>query len=361
LTVSRFYPLKVASVRPETREAVAVTFAVPPELRDAFRFTQGQHLTLRADLDGEDVRRSYSICAGVQDGRLRIAIKRVPGGMFSNWANANLKPGQTLEVMPPMGHFNVPLAPDAQRHYVAFAAGSGITPVFSLVKTTLAAEPGSEFTLFYGNRASSAVMFKEELADLKDTYLARFNLVYVMSREPQDIDLLNGRITREKAESLLRHWVDVREVDAFFVCGPDGMMKAVQEALDGLGVPKAKVKAELFATSIPKKKAGAVPVHAVVGRQECEVTVIQDGRRRTFSMEKNREPVLEAALAQGLELPYSCKGGVCSTCRCKLTAGQVDMDANFALEDYEVARGFILTCQSYPVTDRLVLDFDSDA
>ncbi len=357
--MSKFHPLRIESVRPETREAVAVTFAVPPELADSFRFTQGQHLTLRADIEGEDVRRSYSICSGVQDGRIRIAIKRVPGGQFSNWANANLRPGQVLEVMPPMGHFNVPLASDARRHYVAFAAGSGITPVFSLVKTTLAAEPHSEFTLFYGNRASSSVMFKEELADLKDAYLSRFNLVYVMSREPQDIELLNGRITREKAESLLRRWVDAAEVDAFFVCGPDGMMKAVQEALDDLGIPKSKVKVELFATSIPRRKDGPARVHAVTDQKQCEVTVIQDGRQRTFSMDRN-EPVLEAALAQGLELPYSCKGGVCSTCRCKLREGQVDMDANFALEDYEVARGFILTCQSYPVTDRLVLDFDSD-
>ena len=205
--MSKFHPLCIDSVRPETRDAVAVTFAVPPELRESFRFTQGQHLTLRADIDGEDVRRSYSICSGVDDGRLRIAIKRVPGGQFSNWANEHLKPGQTVEVMPPMGHFNVPLTADARRHYVAFAAGSGITPVLSLVKTTLAAEPHSEFTLFYGNRASSSVMFKEELADLKDAYLARFNLVYVMSREPQDIDLFNGRITRDKAETLLRRWV----------------------------------------------------------------------------------------------------------------------------------------------------------
>lgn len=357
--MSKFIPLRVESVRPETREAVAVTFAVPPELRESFRFTQGQHLTLRADIDGEDVRRSYSICSGVNDGRLRIAIKRVPGGQFSNWANAHLQPGQVLEVMPPMGHFNVPLAAEARRNYVAFAAGSGITPVFSLVKTTLAAEPQSEFTLFYGNRASSSVMFKEELADLKDTYLSRFNLVYVMSREPQDIDLLNGRITREKAGTLLRRWVDASEVDAFFVCGPDGMMKAVQEALDDLGIPKSKVKVELFATSIPRKKEGAARVHAVADAKQCEVTVIQDGRQRTFSMDRN-EAVLDAALSQGLELPYSCKGGVCSTCRCKLREGQVDMDANFALEDYEVARGFILTCQSYPVTDKLVLDFDSD-
>jgi ring-1,2-phenylacetyl-CoA epoxidase subunit PaaE len=358
--MSRFHPLRVESVRPETREAVAVTFTVPPELAESFRYLQGQHLTVRADIDGEDVRRSYSICSGVQDARLRIAIKRVPGGQFSNWANAHLRPGQMLDVMPPMGHFNVPFAVDARRSYVAFAAGSGITPVFSLVRTALAAEPHSTFTLFYGNRASSSVMFKEELADLKDSHLARFNLVYVMSREPQDIDLLNGRIDRDKAAALLRRWVDVGETDAFFVCGPDGMMKAVQAALEDLDIPKAKVKVELFATSIPRKAGGAARVVAAADREQCEVTVIQDGRQRAFSMDRN-QPVLDAALAQGLELPYSCKGGVCSTCRCKLREGQVDMDANFALEDYEVARGFILTCQSYPVSDRLVLDFDSDA
>jgi ring-1,2-phenylacetyl-CoA epoxidase subunit PaaE len=357
--MSRFYPLAIDTVRRETRDAVAVTFRVPSDLSDTFRYQQGQHITLRTKMDGEDVRRSYSICSGAQDNRLRIAIKRVAGGRFSNWANEHLAPGQMIEVMPPVGHFNVPLAPANRKHYVAFAAGSGITPILSLVKTTLAAEPQSEFTLFYGNRASSTVMFKEELEDLKDSYLGRFNLVFILSREQQDIDLFNGRITREKCDALFRHWVDLADVDAVFICGPAGMMDEVQTALAQRGFDKSRVKVEIFATSLPRK--GAVQhAHPVVGANECEVTVIQDGRRRTFGLEKNSDPILEAALKQGIELPYACKGGICATCRAKLVEGEVDMDSSFALEDYEVARGFVLSCQSYPVTDKVTLDFDQD-
>ena len=355
--MSKFYPLTVADVRHETRDAIAVTFAVPPELAASFAYEQGQHLTLRAQIGGEDVRRSYSICSAVQDGRLRVAIKRTPGGAFSTWANDTLKAGAVLDVMPPMGHFNVPLAADNRKHYVGFAAGSGITPLMSIIKTTLHAEPHSAFTLFYGNRSSSAVMFKEELADLKDEFLGRLNLVYVMSREAQDIDILNGRIDRKKADALLEHWVDADDIDTAFVCGPDGMMQAVSESLLAHGVPKARIKMELFAASIPKheRKAYAPPDP---GHTECAVTVIIDGAAKQFTLLKTKENIIDAALQQGIELPYSCKGGVCSTCRAKLIEGEVDMDVNFALEDYEIARGFILCCQSYPVTDKVVVDFD---
>jgi ring-1,2-phenylacetyl-CoA epoxidase subunit PaaE len=358
--MSKFHPLKVASVRRETRDAIAVTFDVPPALHDAFRFVQGQHLTLRADIDGEDVRRSYSICSAVQDGTLRIAVKKAPGGMFSSWANEHVQAGQTLDVMPPMGHFNVALDAGHRKHYVGFAAGSGITPLLSIIKTTLISEPYSHFTLFYGNRSSSAVMFKEELADLKDQFLQRLNLVYVMSREAQDIEILNGRIDRSKADALLEHWVDAADIDAAFVCGPDGMMQAVSESLQAHGVPKSRVKIELFAASIPKHehKPQALPEAA---HTECAVTVIIDGAAREFVLEKTKENIIDAALRQGIELPYSCKGGVCSTCRAKLIEGEVDMDVNFALEDYEIARGFVLCCQSYPVTDNVVVDFDQTA
>jgi len=355
--MSKFHPLEVAKVERETRDAVAITFAVPPNLADAFRFAAGQHLTLRADIGGQDVRRSYSICSAAQDGILRIAVKRNPGGVFSEWANEVLKVGDVLDVMPPLGHFNVPLAAHRRRHYAGFAAGSGITPLLSLIKTTLATEPLSEFTLFYGNRASGTVMFKEELAALKDAYLTRFNLVHVLSREAQDIELLHGRIDRSKAEALLAHWLDLADVDAVFVCGPDGMMQAVADALKARGFPDAKVRIERFATSIPKHvhKPGKAPEP---GHTECEVTVVLDGATKTFTLRKGKESILEAGLKAGVELPYSCKGGVCSTCRAKLTAGEVDMDVNFALEDYEVARGFVLTCQSYPVTDKVTVDYD---
>ena len=329
--MSKFHRLVVSNVERETRDAVAITFAVPPALAESFRFAAGQHLTLRADIGGRDVRRSYSICSGVDEGTLRIAVKRNPGGVFSAWANETLKAGEALDVMPPMGHFNVPLAAENRRNYAGFAAGSGITPLLSLVRTTLAAEPRSEFTLFYGNRASGTVMFKEELAALKDIHLTRFNLVHVLSREAQDSDLLHGRIDRAKADALIAHWLDLDHVDAVFVCGPDGMMQAVAEALRARGFPDAKVRIERFATSIPKHehKPGKPPEP---GHTECEVTVVLDGATRIFSLEKGRDSILEAGLRAGFELPYSCKSGVCSTCRAKLTAGEVDMDVNFALE-----------------------------
>ena len=358
--MSKFHPLTVATVERETRDAIAVSFAVPPALREQFRYLQGQHLTLRAEIAGEPVRRSYSICSAVQDDVLRIAVKKAPGGVFSIWANESLRAGDTLEVMPPMGHFNVPLDPSQRRQYVAFAAGSGITPILSIIKTTLLTEPSSEFTLFYGNRSSSSVIFKDELADLKDSFMQRLNLVYVMSREPQDIELLNGRIDRSKCDALLERWVEMSEVDTAFVCGPDGMMQAVSESLQAHGLPKSKIKIELFAASIPKHEH-KVQTTPEPGHAECQVTVIIDGARREYTLEKTKENILDAALKQGIELPYSCKGGVCSTCRAKLIEGEVDMDVNFALEDYELARGFILCCQSYPVTDKVVVDYDQSA
>ena len=355
--MSKFHRLAVASIEPETRDAVAITFAVPEALREQFRYAQGQHLTLRADIGGEDMRRSYSICSAVQDGALRVAVKKSPGGVFSTWANEALKQGDTLDVMPPLGHFNVPLDAAASRHYLGFAAGSGITPLLSIVTTTLAAEPRSRFTLVYGNRASGTVMFKEELAALKDTYLDRFNLIHVLSREAQDIALMHGRIDRDKADALLAQWVPLAQIDTAFVCGPEGMMEAVIAALKARGFPDAKIKIERFAASIPKHThvAQAKPV---AGHTECEVTVVIDGTTHTFLLEKAKENILEAGLRSGIELPFSCRGGVCSTCRCRLTEGQVDMDVNFALEDYEVARGYILSCQSYPVTDKVVVTFD---
>lgn len=355
--MSKFHPLAVTRVERETRDAVALTFAVPPELREQFRYAQGQHLTLRASIGGADVRRSYSICSAVQDDELRIAVKRNPGGVFSTWANDAVRAGDRIDVMPPLGHFNVPLDATAARHYLGVAAGSGITPLLSIVKTTLAAEPASRFTLVYGNRASGSVMFKEALAALKDRYLGRFNLIHVLSREAQDIDLLHGRIDRERAEAILDRFVPLAQVHAAFVCGPEGMMDAVVEALQGRGFPPARIKVERFASSIPRHVH--VPAHAVTpGHEQCTVTVTLDGATRTYTLDKGMENLLDAGLRQGIELPYSCKGGVCSTCRCRLTQGEVDMDVNFALEDYEVARGFILACQSYPVTDAVTVTFD---
>ena len=357
--MSKFYPLTIAEVRQETRDTIVATFAIPADLRERFAFTQGQHLTLRATINGEDLRRSYSICSAVQDADLRVAIKRTPGGQFSTWANDTLKPGVGIEVMPPMGHFNLPLSADQRKRYLAFAAGSGITPMLSIIKTTLAAEPQSGFTLVYGNRASAAVIFREELAELKDLYRERLNIVYVMSREQQDIELFNGRITREKCDQLFKRWIDVADHDAAFVCGPEAMMHAVSDALAALGMAKADIKIELFAASIPKKKQHVAYTRPAAERSS-EITLVIDGSHRSFTMDKDRESVLDAGLKQGIDIRYSCKGGVCSTCRCKVVEGKVEMDANYALEDYEIARGFVLSCQAFPVTDRVVLDFDQD-
>lgn len=357
--MSKFYPLTVGNVKQETRDTIVVTFDVPSALQDTFQYQQGQHLTLRSEINGEDLRRSYSICSAVQDRQLRVAIKRTPGGAFSTWANDTLKPGFSLQVMPPMGHFNLPLAADNRKHYLAFAAGSGITPMLSIIKTTLLTEPGSRFTLVYGNRASSSVIFKEELTDLKDTYLERFNVVYVMSREQQDIELFNGRITREKCDQFFASWIDLDDVDAAFICGPEDMLHAVSDSLQAHGMDKSAIKIELFAASVPKRNATAVE-RPVIGKQECEVTVVIDGYHTSFTMEKEKESLLDAGLRHGIDMRYSCKGGVCSTCRCKVVDGKVDMDVNYALEDYEIARGFVLSCQSFPVTDKLLVDFDQE-
>ena len=356
--MSQFHSLRVARVSQETREAVVVALEVPERLREEFRFKAGQHLTLRTYLDGQEVRRSYSICSAPFESSLCIAIKRVPGGVFSSWANKELKAGQVIESMKPSGSFCIEAEPKAKRNHLAFVCGSGITPVISILKTALKEEPLSRFTLVYGNRSSSSVIFKEELEDLKDTYMERLRLVFIMSREHQDIKLFNGRIDRNKADQLFKHWIDPTEVDVAYICGPQGMMEGVSASLVANGVEKNRVRVELFGAGdrVPRKEVST----AAAVQEECKVTVIQDGRKREVVIARNEDTILDAIIEQGIELPYSCKGGVCSTCRCKLTAGEVEMDVHFALEDYEVARGFILPCQSYALTDKIVLDYDQE-
>lgn len=355
--MSQFHSLRIREVRPETREAVSVAFEVPPELENSFRFTQGQYLVLRTELDGEEVRRSYSICTGVNDGELRVAIKQVPGGRFSSYANSTLEAGQTLDVMPPAGSFHVPL--DAARHgnYLAVAAGSGITPILSIIKTTLEAEPHSRFTLIYGNRSSASALFREQLEDLKNRYLERLNLIYVFSREQQDVDLYNGRIDGGKCVELFSRWLDVEPLDAAFICGPQEMTETVRDSLQANGLAGERIHFELFGAP------GDARTHQArtTARQDggvSRVSVIKDGRELSFELPRNTQNILDAGNAQGMDLPYSCKAGVCSTCKCKVVEGEVEMDANFALEDYEVAAGYVLSCQCYPLSEKVVLDFD---
>ena len=359
MALPQFHRLQISHVQAVTRDAFAVTFMVPEHLKRQFAYLQGQYLTLRTAVDGEELRRSYSICAALQDQRLRVAIKRVNGGVFSNWAAEHLKPGAVVDVMPPQGNFHLPLEPQATRHIAAFASGSGITPVLSIIKTTLLAEPRTRVTLVYGNRSSSGVMFKEELQDLKDTYLGRLNVVWIMSRESQDIALFNGRIDYQKCSQILTHWVDPGGLDAAFICGPQDMMLATSQALQEKGLDKSRIKIELFGTAPPGGQPHRARV-AVAGNDQCEVEMVQDGARRSFTMYKNQLNLVDAGIRAGLEMPYSCKSGVCSTCRAKVVQGEVEMDINFALEDYEVARGFVLCCQSFPVSDKLVINFDSE-
>lgn len=356
--MSAFHPLRVATVTSETRDAVVVSFALSGEQRAQFEFVQGQHLTLRGVIDGEEVRRSYSICSAPHESQLRIAIKRVQDGLFSTWANRELRPGHVIECMVPSGNFQVALEPEGRRHHVAFVAGSGITPVLSILKTTLRVEPYSRFTLVYGNRSSSSVLFKEELEELKNRYLERLNLVFILSREHQDIELFNGRIGHSKCDQLLKYWIQADDIDVAYVCGPQTMMEEVSSSLRAHGVAPDRIKTELFGTAPRATRTLAPGVQA--GEMETKVTIVQDGRRREFALARKDKTLLEGALEAGIELPYSCRSGVCSTCRCKMVLGEVEMDVNFALEDYEVARGFILTCQSYPLTAEIALDFDQE-
>lgn len=356
--MSQFHSLTIKDVRPETRDAVSIAFDIPESLAEAFHFTQGQYLVLRTELDGEEIRRSYSICTGTGDGELRVAIKRVAGGRFSTFANERLQPGQRLDVMPPDGRFFVPLDPARHGQYLAVAAGSGITPILSIIKTTLEREPHSRFTLLYGNRSSASALFREQLEDLKNRFLQRLNLIFVFSREQQDVDLYNGRIDADKCGQLFARWIDVKALDAAFICGPQAMTETVRDQLQGHGLAAERIHFELFASEGAAARREAREAARATDSASSQVTVISDGRALSFDLPRNTRSVLDAGNAQGLELPYSCKAGVCSTCKCKVIEGEVEMDSNFALEDYEVAAGYVLSCQSYPVSDRVVLDFD---
>jgi ring-1,2-phenylacetyl-CoA epoxidase subunit PaaE len=353
-----FHPLRVKTVRPDTDEAVIVSFDVPEALSDVFRFTQGQHLTLRNTVEGADERRSYSICSGIHDGELRVGVRKVPGGRFSTWIHESLKPGDTIQVMAPEGRFFVPLDPKAERHYLGIAGGSGITPILSIMKTVLAAEPGSRFTLIYGNRKLRSTMFLEELEDLKNRYLSRLTLHLVFSQESTDLPLHSGRIGREKIGEFLDTLIDARQLDHAFVCGPHGVNDEAEAALLSAGVAPERIHIERFGIPDPTGTGRAVQAPQEGDAADAQVTVIRDGVSKVIDFHDYQGNILDAAAAAGLEVPFSCKSGVCCTCRAKLLEGEVRMARNFALEKHEVAAGFVLTCQSHPLTQRVVLSFD---
>jgi len=358
-----FHPLRVKAVEPDTQEAVVVSFEVPPELREVFGFTQGQYLTLRRDIDGQDLRRSYSICAGLDDGELRVGVRKVRGGVFSNWINAHLQPGDTVQVMAPQGRFFVPIEPGAARHHVGIAGGSGITPILSIMKTVLAREPQSRFTLIYGNRQLQSTMFKEEIEDLKNRYMTRLVLQHVFSDEHTDSPLGFGVMNREKISEFLRTLVPAASIDHVYICGPFQMNDEAEAALLAAGVPEERIHIERFGVALPSGAAagevGAVVHEALPGdAKQARITIVRDGLQREITFTEGQPSILDAASAAGLEVPFSCTSGVCGTCRAKLVEGEVRMERNFALDKNEVAAGFVLACQAHPLTERVTLSFD---
>ena len=362
-----FHPLRVRAVRPETDEAVVLSLAVPPELASTFAFQPGQYLTLRATVGGQDLRRAYSICSGLGEeaGVLRVGVRRVPGGVFSTWVNTVLKPGDVLQAFPPQGHFGLPLASpapqiQAPQHVLGVAGGSGITPILSIMKTMLAAEPHSRFTLLYGNRSQKSTMFKEELEDLKNRYLTRVALHPVFSQEHMDSPLNSGRLNQAKLAEFLGPLIDPAGISHAFICGPFGLNDEAEAALKAAGVPPERIHVERFGVPGAPSAADAARQHAAQpgDADDARVVLIRDGVQREIRFGPQDASILDAAANAGMELPFSCKSGVCSTCRAKVLEGQVRMDRNFALEPHEVAAGFVLTCQAHALTQRVLLSFD---
>ena len=355
-----FHPLRVKKIEKETEDCVSIVFDVPNELQDLFRFKQGQSLTVRKQFNGEEARRTYSICSAPSDNILRVAVKKVDGGIFSTWANEQLKAGDVIDVMPPVGKFYTELNPVQSKNYMAFAAGSGITPVLSIIKTTLLTEPNSSFTLVYGNRTKNSIIFKEELEALKDKFIDRFRVYHILSREKTDAEINYGRIDIAKLELLFSKVIDMKKMNEFFLCGPEEMIFCIKGYLEGRGISTDKIHFELFTIPGQKQSQAITGDKPVVNEGPmAKVSVKVDGIMFDFDLAYESQSILDAALKQGADLPYACKGGVCTTCKAKLLQGQVKMDVNWGLEPDEVEKGYILTCQSHPVSDKIVVDFDA--
>ncbi len=349
-----FHKLTVKDIKKETSDCVSIAFEIPTEIQEAFRFTQGQNITIKTKLD--EVRRSYSICTSPLDNELRVAVKKVTNGVFSTFATEKLKKGDVLEVMAPTGTFFTEVKASNKKEYIFFAAGSGITPVISIIKTILFTEKNSNITLVYGNRNVSSIIFKEEIESLKDRYLQRFSVYHILSRERTETDFNFGRIDVGKCNHLSK-LIDFNAVNDFFICGPEQMIFTVKDFLIGWGIEPEKIHIELFTT--PTRKNTQIYTAAPQTIQEgSEVTIKVDGRSFDLMLDYNSNTILDAGLAQGIDLPFACKGGVCCSCKAKLMEGKVEMEANYGLEDSEVKEGFILTCQSHPRSKKVVVDYD---
>ncbi len=353
-----FHKLKVKDVYKETSDCSVIAFDIPESLYEEFEFKQGQHLTLKTEIDGEDVRRSYSLCTSPMDREWKVAVKLIPEGKFSSFVNTTLKPGDTLEVMAPSGTFGVKPNPEKPKNYLFFAAGSGITPIISMIKTHLATEPNSTCKLFYVNRTAKSIIFKEELEQLRNAYFGRLEIYYFLTKERRDIELFNGRFDDDRMAVLCKTFIDIPDTSEVFLCGPEEMVKYVGNYLVEAGLPKELVHFELFVTGLSEEDKLRAERLAQQNVEGVEVTIVDGGKEFHFTMTSDYDNILDAALGAGADLPFACKGGVCSTCKCKILEGEVEMKVNYALEAHEVAQDYVLSCQAVPVTDEVKVDFD---
>jgi len=353
-----FYNIKVADIYKETKDTVVITFDIPESLKEKFKFKQGQHLTLRKEINGEDIRRNYSLCTSPIDNEWKVAVKTIRNGVFSNYAFNELKKGDELQVMPPHGEFYVEIDKKAPNNYVAFAAGSGITPMLSIIKTHLLLEPKSTFKLFYLNRMVKSIIFKEELEQLKNQFFGRFQVFYFLTKEKRDIPFLNGRFDKEKLAVLTKTFIDIPDTNHAFICGPQDMIFLIRDELQAAGLDKEKIHYELFFSGSSEEENKHIAEVIDEKADGTKVTIIDGGKEFHFVMDDDFDNILDGALSAGADLPFACKGGVCSTCKCKVLEGEVKMKVNYALEEKEVAQNFVLSCQAVPVTEKVVVDFD---
>ncbi|MFD2552551.1 1,2-phenylacetyl-CoA epoxidase subunit PaaE [Bizionia sediminis] len=353
-----FYNVAVADIYKETTDTVVISLDVPENLKETFQFKQGQHVTLRTQINGADIRRNYSLCTSPMDNQWRIAVKAIPGGVFSNYAFNTLKKGDVLGVMPPHGEFYVDCQPEVAKNYIAFAAGSGITPMLSIIKTHLQSEPNSTFKLFYLNKTVKSIIFKEEIEHLKNVFLGRFQVFYFLTKEQRDIPFLNGRFDKEKLAVLTNRFVNVADTHHAFICGPQEMIFLIRDELQAAGMPKEAIHYELFYSGSTAEKSKHIAQALEEKVNGTQVTIIDGGKEFHFVMADHFDNILDGALDAGADLPYACKGGVCSTCKCQVKEGAVKMKINYALDDKEVAQNYVLSCQAVPTTNKLVVDFD---
>jgi ring-1,2-phenylacetyl-CoA epoxidase subunit PaaE len=355
--MSKFHSIQVANIYKETKDCSVITFDIPENLKSDFSYNSGQHLTLRTTINGQEVRRSYSLCSSPIENKWQVAVKKINGGLFSSFVNDALKSGDFLDVMPPNGEFNVAINPNKAKNYIVFAAGSGITPILSIIKTHLASEPNSTFKLFYLNRTVKSIIFKEEIEQLKNIYFNRFEIFHFLTNEHRSIELLNGRFTKEKLQVLAKNIIDIPTTDECFICGPEQMIFLIRDELIAEGLDKNKIHYELFTSGITDEDKARMSKIIEKKVEGTDVTIIDGGKEFHFVMDDDFDNILDGALAAGADLPFACKGGVCSTCKCKVISGTVEMKINYALDENEVAKGLVLSCQAVPTSEKVVVDF----